>query len=347
MKTLRWLISVSVFSALMIGGYLWWLHSQRYPATSDAYIGAHVVRIAPQVGGKVAELPVTDHARVARGQLLLAIDPESCEIAVKRAEANVALADQAQAGAQAAVDAARAEVSEREAEHDDALRNNERMQELLKQKSVAQAQADTTRYKLREATAALEDARSGLQQAVRELGEAGARVRVADAALAHARLDLSHTHITAPVSGVLGTLDVRPGDVVTAGQQLFPLVDDSTTWVDANYKETDLHRIRIGQSASISVDMYPGKLFHGHVESVGPASSVAFSLLPPENATGNWVKVTQRFPVRVRIDKPDPAIPLRLGASCTVTIDTTGSGGAGGKPVGGHPQVAPGNAVAS
>jgi membrane fusion protein (multidrug efflux system) len=99
MKTLRWLISIIVFSALVIGGYGWWLHSQRYPATSDAYIGAHVVRIAPQVGGKVAELPVTDHARVTMGQLLLVIDPESYEIAVKRAEANVALADQAHCAA--------------------------------------------------------------------------------------------------------------------------------------------------------------------------------------------------------------------------------------------------------
>jgi membrane fusion protein (multidrug efflux system) len=345
MKTLRWLISIIVFLALVIGGYGWWLHSQQYPATSDAYIGAHVVRIAPQVGGKVAELPVIDNARVVMGQLLLAIDPESYEIAVKRAEANVALADQAQAGAQAAVDAAQAEVSEREAEHNDALRNNERMQDLLKRKSVAQAQADTARYKLRETTAALEDARSVLQQTVRELGEAGARVRVAGAALAEARLNLSHTRVTAPVSGVLGTLDVRPGDVVTAGQQLFPLVDESAIWVDANYKETDLHRIRIGQPATISVDMYPGKTFHGHVESVGPASSVAFSLLPPENATGNWVKVTQRFPVRVRIDKPDPDTPLRLGASSTVTIDTSGSGGAGDKPMGSHRQVVPGNAA--
>jgi membrane fusion protein (multidrug efflux system) len=99
MKTLRWLISIIVFSALLIGGYVWWLHSQRYPATSDAYIGAHVVRIAPQVGGMVAELPVTDHARVTMGQLLLVIDPESYEIAVKRAEANVALADQAHCAA--------------------------------------------------------------------------------------------------------------------------------------------------------------------------------------------------------------------------------------------------------
>jgi membrane fusion protein (multidrug efflux system) len=280
MKTLRWLISIIVFSSLVIGGYGWWQHSQRYPATSDAYIGAHVVRIAPQAGGKVAELPVTDHARVTRGQLLLAIDPESYEIAVKRAEANVALADQAQAGAQAAVDAAQAEVSVREAENADALRNNERMQDLLKRKSVARAQADTARYKLRETTAALEDARSVLQQAVRELGEAGARVRIAAAALADARLDLSHTRVTAPVSGVLGTLDVRPGDVVTAGQQLFPLVDGSAIWVDANYKETDLHRIKIGQSATISVDMYPGKTFHGHVESVGPASSAAFRARP-------------------------------------------------------------------
>ena len=347
MKTLRWVIAIIVFSSLIAGGYVWWRHLQRYPATSDAYIGAHVVRIAPRIGGKVTELTVTDHAQVAKGQLLLLIDPEPYDIAVRRAEANVALADQGQAGAQAAVDAARAEVREREAGYEDALRNNQRMQELLKHKSVAQAQADNTRYKLREATAALDDARSGLQQAVRALGEAGARVRVAGAALSEARLDLSYTRVTAPVSGVLGTLDVRPGDVVTAGQQLFPLVDKSTIWVDANYKETDLNRIRTGQSATISVDMYPGKLFHGHVESVSPASSVAFSLLPPENATGNWVKVTQRFPVRIHIDNPDPATPLRMGASSTVTIDTTGSGGAGDKSVASHRQVAPGNATVS
>jgi len=306
-----------------------------------------VVRIAPQVGGKVVELPVTDDARVVMGQLLLVIDPESYEIAVKRAEANVTLTDQAQAGAQAAVDAAQAEVSEREAEHTDAVRSNERMQDLLKRKSVAPAQAESARYKLRETKAVLDKARSVLHQTVRKLGEAGARVRVAEAALAEARLNLSHTRITAPVSGVLGTVDIRPGDVVTAGQQLFPLVDDSAVWVDANYKETDLHRIRIGQPASISVDMYPGKTFHGRVESVGPASSVAFSLLPPENATGNWVKVTQRFPVRVRIYKPNTTTPLRVGASSTVTIDTTVAGTAGDNPKRSRRQAVPGNATRS
>ena len=323
MNALRWLMGIAVSCALVIGGYVWWHHAQQFPSTSDAYVGAHVVRIEPQVGGEVVKLPVTDHARVAAGQLLLAIDPRSYQIALRRAEANVELARQARASSQAAVDAARAEVNERLAANDDALHNNTRIQALLRRHSASQAQADNARYKLREASAALDDARSVDQQAVRELGEADARVRLAEAALAEARLNLSHTRITAPVSGVIDRLEVRPGNVVEAGQQLFPLVDNSAFWVDANFKETDLHRIRPGQSATISVDMYPSKTFHGHVESVAPASGVAFSLLPPENATGNWVKVTQRFPVRVRIDDLDPAKPLRVGASSTVTIDTT------------------------
>jgi membrane fusion protein (multidrug efflux system) len=323
MKTLRFVAVTLVAAVLGVGAYGWYRHAQRFPSTSDAYIGAHVVRIAPRIAGKIAELPVTDHSHVEKDQLLLALDSQPYEIAVQRAEANVALAEQAQAAAQASVRAARAQVREREAEHDDAWRNSLRMQDLLKRQSVAQAEADAARYRLREAKASLEVARSKLQQAVRKLDEDTAGIRVAEAALAQARMDLSHTRITAPASGVLGAISVRPGDIVAAGQQMFPLVEDSSIWVDANYKETELHCIKPGQPATVSVDMYPDRTFRGTVESLSPASGVAFALLPPENATGNWVKVTQRFPVRVRILDPDPATPLRIGASSVVTIDTT------------------------
>jgi membrane fusion protein, multidrug efflux system len=123
---------------------------------------------------------------------------------------------------------------------------------------------------------------------------------------------------------------VRQGDVVAKDQALFPLVEDKSFWVDANFKETDLTRIRAGQSAVIQLDMYPGLTLHGVVGSISPASGTAFSLLPPENATGNWVKVTQRFPVKVLITDQDPARPLRIGASAEVTVDTTTSGSGGG-----------------
>jgi membrane fusion protein (multidrug efflux system) len=281
-----------------------------------------VVHLAAQAGGRVTDLPVRDHAHVEQGQLLLTIDPEPYAIAVRRAEANLDLARQASAAADTAVTAARARLAEQEAAYEDAGRNDSRMQTLVKRKSVAQAKADSAGYRLREAKAALSAARAELETAVRAQDEAGARVRVAEAARAAARLDLSHTRLTAPAAGVLGEIAVRPGDVITAGQQLFPLVEDRTFWVDANFKETELSRIRTGQPATVSVDMYPGRIFRGKVESLSPASGVAFSLLPPENATGNWVKVTQRFPVRVSITDTDVSLPLRIGASSSVSVDT-------------------------
>lgn len=323
-RVYRLVTGVVVILVLAAGGYAWWLHVQRYPATSDAYVGAHVVRMASQVGGRVTEVSVSDHDHVERGQSLLAIDAEPYAIALRRAEANLDLARQARAAADTTFNAARARVAEQQAAYDDAGRDNSRMQELLQHKSVARAEAESAGYRLREAKAALAAARAELETAARAQEESGARVRVAEAAVAGARLDLSHTRLAAPAAGVLGEIDVRPGDVINANQQLFPLVEDRPFWVDANFKETELNRIKPGQPAMVSVDMYPGRTFSGEVESLSPASGVAFSLLPPENATGNWVKVTQRFPVRVRITDPDAATPLRVGASSTVTIDTAG-----------------------
>jgi membrane fusion protein (multidrug efflux system) len=316
-------IFAAVAAVLAGGGYYAWMgYSNRFPNTSDAYIGAHVARIAPQVGGRVAELPVTDHERVAEGQLLVALDAAPYRIALHRAQGTLALAKQTRAEAVAAVDAAQALVEEGTAAFEDAQGNDTRLQDLVKQKSVSPAEADSARFKLREARAALSAARFSVQEKQRSLDQADARIRVSTAELEQAQLDLAHTRITAPAAGVVGELNVRPGDVVSAGQQLFPLVEDSSLWIDANYKETDLRRIRPGQPASISVDMYPGASFHGTVESLSPAAGTAFSLLPPENATGNWVKVTQRFPVRIRILDRDPSRPLPVGASGHVRIDT-------------------------
>jgi membrane fusion protein, multidrug efflux system len=326
MKNLRWMGALAIIVPLGFGGYAWWLHAQRYPTTSDAYIGTHVVRIASQVDGSVKELLVSDHARVQQGQLLLTLDSASFRIAVSRAQANELLAKQTRAAAQAAVEVARDRITEQESEHEDAVHNYERILKLLKHKSVDQSQADSAKYRVQETQASLESARSVLQQARAELDAADARTQVAAAELAEARLNLSHTRITAPVSGMLGKIHVQPGDVISAGQQLFPLVQNNPVWVDANYKETELARIKPGQTAIVNLDMYPGKTFHGRVASLSPASGVAFALLPAENATGNWVKVTQRFPVRVIITDPDPSGLLRIGASSTVRIDTSSHG---------------------
>ncbi|TFV86241.1 HlyD family efflux transporter periplasmic adaptor subunit, partial [Oxalobacteraceae bacterium OM1] len=161
-----------------------------------------------------------------------------------------------------------------------------------------------------------EQARSALGAS----GDQNANVQAARAAVAQAELDLQRTHVTAPPQGMVANLSLRPGNTVQPGTPLFAVIASQEYWADANFKETELEDIRPGQQATLQVDMYPDHVFHGVVESVSGGAGTAFSLLPPQNATGNWVKVTQRVPVRVRITDPDPQYPLRIGTTATVEI---------------------------
>lgn len=155
---------------------------------------------------------------------------------------------------------------------------------------------------------------------------AKANVDQAQAGVDQAKLELDHATIKAPVDGIIGKVRIRPGSIAKAGMSLFPLVDTSKWWLDANFKETDLARIEPGQKATISIDLFPSHEFTGEVEAVSPASGSAFSLLPPENSTGSWVKTTQRFPVRVSLTLQPDDPEMRIGASASVTIDTTSKG---------------------
>jgi membrane fusion protein (multidrug efflux system) len=159
---------------------------------------------------------------------------------------------------------------------------------------------------------------------------AKANVDQAQAGVDEARLNLDHATIKAPVDGIIGKVRVRPGSVAKAGMSLFPLIDTSKWWVDANFKETDLSRIEPGQKATVTIDLFPSHEFSGEVEAVSPASGASFSLLPAENSTGNWVKTTQRFPVRVGLTLKPGDPEMRIGASATVTVDTTSKGGGSG-----------------
>lgn len=151
------------------------------------------------------------------------------------------------------------------------------------------------------------------------------QVKAAEASVETAKLNLNYTSVTAPSSGMIGNLTLRPGMVVTSGVNLFAIVDRSSFWIDANFEETKLKRIRIGQSADIKLDMYPDITFHGTVSSISAANGSTFSLLPPENATGNWVKITQRFTIRILIpvNELTDKYPLRVGASAKVVINTS------------------------
>jgi membrane fusion protein (multidrug efflux system) len=305
-----------------IGGWLYYRHQTLYPSTQDAYIGRHMVQVSAQVSGPAKEVPISENQRVAAGQLLLRIDPATFELAVERANAQVQQAREQLTAAGAQVNAAQARVAEAEANYRNADRHATRLLRLAKRGTATADQVDAAVEARDQAQAALAAARADLAATQASQSEQKAAVKTAEAGLAQAKLDLSHTRIYAPAAGRIGNFDLRPGSYVTAGQPLFALVEDQEVWVDANFKETDLARIRPGQPATVTVDLLPGRTFAGRVESVSPASGTSFSLLPPENATGNWVKVTQRFPVRVRILHPEPE--LRVGASSTVTVDTTG-----------------------
>ncbi|MCG6886427.1 MAG: HlyD family secretion protein [Proteobacteria bacterium] len=322
MTKIRWMLLLAVLLLAAGGIYLYWQHEMNFPNTSDAYITAHVVHIVPQISGQVIDIPVKDHQHVNLDQLLVKIDSHAYQIAVQKAQAELALAHQEKLAADAAVIAANALINQRQAQFKDAQRTYNRDTRLLEGKALSRAQAESDKDKFNEMQAAVQAAQAGYQQSIGQQAQARAHINVAMQVLNKAQLDLSYTTIRAPVAGILGKIGIRPGDVLQVGQQLFPLVEDKTFWVVANYKETDLERIRPGQPATINVDMYPSQSFHGVVESLSPASGVAFSLLPPENATGNWVKVTQRFPVRIRMIDSNKDWPLRIGASCSVTIDT-------------------------
>jgi membrane fusion protein (multidrug efflux system) len=153
-----------------------------------------------------------------------------------------------------------------------------------------------------------------------------ANIPAAQAAVEQARAALDAATVKSPVAGIVGKITIRPGSIVRAGVPLFPIVDSSKWWVDANFKETDLTRIHPGQKATVTVDMYPDHQFTGVVEAVGPASTSAFSLLPAQNASGNWIKLTQRFPVRVSLSLNSDDPPMRVGASANVSVDTTEQG---------------------
>lgn len=324
-RTMKIAISVVVTAALLIGGYIYWEHSKYYPSTDDAYVGAHTINVAPRISGRVIHVEVHDHQTVHSGELLYQIDPTTFKLNVEAAQAQLALARQHVGALKAAVNAAQANVDQARVRLANAQSKAQRQQALAKRGYTNQQAAEDASDNARAAHAALAVAQANLQQAITQLGPTGnanAQIQAAQASLGIAESDLADTQVKAPCNGTLSKLSLRPGDSVTLGQPDFVLVCTEHWWVDANYKETDLGRIKPGQSANITVDMYPHHTFKGRVISINPASGAAFSLLPPENATGNWVKVTQRVPVRIEILTPNPNFPLRVGTSAEISIDT-------------------------
>ena len=328
MKRLKFaLLAVALLAAA--GGLAWYWHRGTiYPSTDDAYVEANILTIAPQVMARVTRVNATEGARVAAGDVLVELDDSALKATVDAARAQLDLAIQSAGATASNVAAAEASLTAARAALDDADGTLTRTRALHAKGDVAQAALDSAQTARDRAAAGVGQAEAALQAARDQSGATGAdnaAVRAARASLTQAEIALGHATITAPVAGWVANISLRPGDVVAPGEALFALVEDGRWWLAANFQETDLGRLRPGQPVAVSLDMYPGHSLTGRVDTIGAGSGAVFALLPPQNATGNWVKVTQRFPVQITLDPPtDPALRLRVGASATATVDTTG-----------------------
>ena len=315
---------------LGIAGYMY-LVSGRYVATDNAYVEADHVTIAPQISGRVVEVAVRENQAVKKGDVLLRIDAQPLEIAMMRMQAQMESVRSLLDAARAGYASAQADLRSAEESLNVNQRQYERMKEMRGKGLIAQKDLDdavnnlaAARGKRDSDTAALDKAKGLLGGLPKTRDEELAGYKLAQAQYEQAKLDLEHATVRAPIDGVIGKMNLQPGDFLAMGQAAMPLVANKTLWVDANFKETDLTHVLVGQAATVEVDTYPGKKWPAHVASISPASGAEFSVLPAQNATGNWVKIVQRIPVRLVIDSDGqaPGPVLRAGMSANVEIDT-------------------------
>jgi membrane fusion protein (multidrug efflux system) len=297
-------------------------YRSRYRSTENAYLNANVVPVAAQVAGRVTAVYVKDNQHVRRGDPLFDIDSEPFRIALERAQANLAQAMQSSRQDTADVAAERAHVEQTTVDLNNARTNYDRAKKLVAQHFLSQQSADDANTRVEALQAALQQARAKLAKALSAPQKPKQRADVlrAEAEIAQAKLDLEHTHVTAMEDGQISNLSLTAGAMVGVGAPLFALIVDNSYHIDANFKETELPGIHPGEHVDIEIDMYPGHEFSGTVESLSGGTGTAFSLLPPQNATGNWVKIAQRVPVRIKLTQLDPQFPLRIGATATVTV---------------------------
>ncbi len=331
-KWLVRLVLVLVLVALISGGVYYWHYLSIYATTDDAYVSGYVGMLSAQVPGRATRVLVDNNDYVKKGQTLVTLDPRDYEVAVAHAEAAINRLRQDLASRYAKVGKASAKIAEAQAHLKQAITDKDRFTPLYERHTVPKQTLDqvNTRYKVAQAT--LSQAQEEEREALAAIGGSTSipinqqpAIKEAQARLEQARLNLGYTDIKAHIDGYVTKRQVEVGNWVQPGQPLMALVPLNTSdlWIEANYKETQLTHVCIGQPAEVEVDTYPKFKFKGQVDSIMAGTGAAFTLLPPENATGNWVKVVQRVPVKIVLLPPFPQDkPLRLGMSCVVTIDT-------------------------
>jgi membrane fusion protein (multidrug efflux system) len=336
-----------IVGVLVLLGAIWgvrrFMYGRSHESTDDAQVDGHLIPISSKVSGYITSVPVVENQRVKAGDLLVVIDSSQYVVALRSAQADLAAAQAAVGGrgttgqAQAQVAQASgqqasltAQIEAARANQQNALSTLQRYRQLADQQIISRQQLDA-------AQAAADAATANLQAVQRQASAAGgavmnaqagvraaeARLMAAQAAVQNAQLNLSWTQITSPVNGLVSKKLVEQGQLVQPGQQLLSVVSDTGVWVTANFKETQLADIRVGQPVTFEVDAYGGAEVEGKVESIGAATGAKFALIPPDNATGNFTKVVQRIPVRIQVTKDlGPNRPLRPGMSVNVHVTT-------------------------
>jgi membrane fusion protein (multidrug efflux system) len=342
----RLLLLVVVPLVAIAAGLYFYSTGGRYVSTENAYVRADIIAISADIDGRVTSVSVADNQRVEKGAELFRLDAEPLRSQVGEAEAELQLA-------RVSIDSMRAEYQEAMAAIRTARqqvgylqRRLDRQAKLIQRGVVSDEKHDEALYELRAATQEVATLRERAGRVLANLGgdldiayEAHPAYQAAQYRLELARTRERKTVVRAPAAGIISNMRLQAGEFVEQGRAVFSLVNDSDVWVEANLKETQLTHLTPGQHATLSVDAYPGIEWHAVVSDIAPTTGAEFSLLPPQNATGNWVKVVQRVPVRLRIEPRPDAPRLRIGMTVTATIDTKrqrgwplpfGNGGGGG-----------------
>lgn len=329
-ERMRPLLMVGVPAIFAAAGYAYYLAGEPFVSTDNAYARVAKASVNARISGQVVEIAVEDNQLVRKGQVLFRIDPKPLQIAVDRAEAQLSVA-------RLRIDGLKASYRQQQAELQSARESAEfdqkefaRKKALVASEFVSRAvyeRADTDVKVARQRIAAVEQQLANTVVALNGNPNINAdshpSVREARAQLDEAQLYLSYATVYAPADGIVAKVDdLQVGNFVNNGAPAFALLSDREIWVEANFRETDVTHMRPGQEATIRLDTYPDHLFKAHVTSMSPGAGSDFALLPPENATGNWVKVVQRVPVRLELDEVSPALPLYSGTSATVKVDT-------------------------
>jgi membrane fusion protein (multidrug efflux system) len=329
-RRMRAILLAVVPAIALAAGLTFYLYGGRYITTDNAYVGAQKVLITPDISGKIEHIFVKEGAHVSAGDPLFEIDPVPFQLALQQARSKLATATTDLANLKTNYASLNQLVDYAQQNIELKKRDVARKTELVKRAAGTQADLDTAISGL--VTAQLQGQFAAQQKGDtfnQLLGDPNLPLEKfpaymqAKAALDQAERDLNHTTLRAPMAGTATQVDaIQLGRFVAAGTPVFSVVDDSTPWVDANPKETDITHLRVGQKVALEVDSFPDHTFHGVVQSVSPGTGAQFSILPPQNASGNWVKIVQRVPVRIAFDSGEDTHLLRAGMSVNVSIDT-------------------------